>query len=444
MPTSNKTPSVFLGLTVVLLLITCTRGLSESEQTSDPFELTWERTDRPVASQQVDRTWMWGPEPFSETLTEPYLDAPDGERQVQYYDKSRMELNDSAEADEDSPWRVTNGLLVVEMMTGQLQLGDTQFEARQPAQINIAGDRDDPSAPTYATLAALADAQPFDDGSVLASTLSRDGEIGNSSIASAFGVTAGPLVPETNHRVASVFWDFMNAEGPVYEDGDINTAPLFEDPFYATGFPVTEAYWSTIQVNGVSQDVLVQGFERRVLTFTPGNADGWQVEAGNVGRHYYDWRYESTSLPRAVISTVNGEVPLFVEVADTADLRRCGLMHRFSMPENQGMLFVYEDDARGGFWNRNTEIPLQLAWISADGEILELTDMAQADRSDPDYPISYQPSVTYRYVIEANAGWFTDNGVAVGDQIDLSAPLAQGSQGAVPNCETLGYDEREP
>jgi len=35
----------------------------------------------------------------------------------------------------------------------------------------------------------------------------------------------------------------------------------------------------------------VQVFERRVLTYTPGNPPGWDVEAGNVGLHYYEWRY---------------------------------------------------------------------------------------------------------------------------------------------------------
>ncbi len=42
----------------------------------------------------------------------------------------------------------------------------------------------------------------------------------------------------------------------------------------------------------IEHDVLMQCFQRRCLTYTPGNAEGWQVEAGNVGRHYYEWRYE--------------------------------------------------------------------------------------------------------------------------------------------------------
>ena len=42
---------------------------------------------------------------------------------------------------------------------------------------------------------------------------------------------------------------------------------------------------------GVDHDVLVQPFQRRVLTYSPDNPSGWQVEMGNVGRHYYLWRY---------------------------------------------------------------------------------------------------------------------------------------------------------
>jgi hypothetical protein len=57
------------------------------------------------------------------------------------------------------------------------------------------------------------------------------------------------------------------------------------------GYPISEPYWARAKVGGVEQDVLVQAFQRRVLTYTPSNPSGWQVEMGNVGRHYYQWRY---------------------------------------------------------------------------------------------------------------------------------------------------------
>jgi hypothetical protein len=57
------------------------------------------------------------------------------------------------------------------------------------------------------------------------------------------------------------------------------------------GYPISEPYWTKVKVGGVEKDVLVQAFQRRVLTYTPTNPEGWKVEMGNVGRHYYWWRY---------------------------------------------------------------------------------------------------------------------------------------------------------
>src|SRR5690606_20503223 len=57
------------------------------------------------------------------------------------------------------------------------------------------------------------------------------------------------------------------------------------------GRPITKAYWAAVKVAGTERDVLMQSFERRCLTYTPGNPEGFLVEAGNVGQHYYQWRY---------------------------------------------------------------------------------------------------------------------------------------------------------
>ena len=47
----------------------------------------------------------------------------------------------------------------------------------------------------------------------------------------------------------------------------------------------------TVLLDGEPTDVLIQAFERRVLTYTPSNPSGWKVESGNIGRHYYQWYY---------------------------------------------------------------------------------------------------------------------------------------------------------
>lgn len=145
-------------------------------------------------------------------------------------------------------------------------------------------------------------------------------------------------------------------------------------------------------------------------------------------------------LPIAVFETASGGRPVMaLEVADTDELRTCGLMHRLSMPADQGMLFVFNRNSAGPFWNRNTFIPLTLAWIAADGTIVDLTEMAPVRPEDnPQVNTFYAPRAAYRYVIEANQGWFARNGVAIGDRVRLDDALARGSQGAVPICRERG------
>jgi hypothetical protein len=257
----------------------------------DPFTRTWARTDWPVANQRAIRTWMWGEKAYSQRMTEHYEEAPNHERTVLYWDKSRME--DNSFNTTDAPWDVSNGLLVVEMVSGRLQVGDSAFENRTPAQENIAGDADDTNGPTYAAIAGLLDAAPVADGSTITQRISRNGAITNDPGMASYGVTAAwhERQPGLDHQVASVFWAFMNSEGSVYEDGRIFDDKLFESPFYATGLPITEAYWADVKVAGTVKSVLIQCFERRCLTYTPSNDSNWRVEAGNVGRQYFQWRY---------------------------------------------------------------------------------------------------------------------------------------------------------
>jgi hypothetical protein len=234
---------------------------------------------------------MWGPEAFTDRMVEPYAQAPGDERTVQYFDKSRMEINDP-NGDPNSDWYVTNGLLVVELITGAMQVGDNNFEKRKPADVNVAGDADDPAAPTYVTFGEVLDEPALAEGTIIDMQIGLKGLRGSSASLAAMNVIAEKYVPATDHTVAEPFWSFMNSAGLIYSDGQFYNAELFQDPFYATGLPITEAYWAEVKVGGVSKDVLVQCFERRCLTYTPDNPAGWQVEAGNVGLHYYEWRYQ--------------------------------------------------------------------------------------------------------------------------------------------------------
>jgi hypothetical protein len=273
------------------------------------FERTWNRTDRPVIEQRVSRTWMWGPEPLTGPMMEMTAERPGTGREVQYFDKSRMEISLDPTVSRYSIWYVTNGLLARELVTGQMQTGDSSFETRAPASVNVAGDWDDPTGPTYATFGSLLGAAASEPGSAVISRLARDGTVTDDPVLAGRGVTATAFVQETGHTVASPFWSFMTASGLVQESGPPRTGQLFPNPFYATGFPITEAYWASVKVADNYTEVLVQVFERRVLTYTPDNPSGWQVEAGNVGRHYFEWRY-GISPPDAVSQPSGGYAPL--------------------------------------------------------------------------------------------------------------------------------------
>jgi hypothetical protein len=285
-----------IGLLVLLVLPASTAAATPIG--NDAFARTWAYTDQPVADGTVQRTWMWGPQPFTGILREDSTESPGGKRDVQYFDKSRMEITTPG-ADQSSPWYVTNGLLAQEMITGKIQTGNTTYTNASPATINVAGDADDPTGPTYAIFEPLLHSAPITDGASVISTLTRTGVLPDEPALASYGVTAAyhVRVPGIDHQVASPFWDFMNSTGTVYQDGSYREAPLFQNPFYATGYPISEAYWSSVKVAGSYQLVLMQCFERRCLTYTPGNSAGFETEAGNVGQHYYIWRYGSLPPP---------------------------------------------------------------------------------------------------------------------------------------------------
>ena len=266
---------------------------------SEAFERTWLRNDRLVAAKSVARSWTWGPSPLASGL-EAYADAPDGtgKRLVQYFDKSRMEVNDPSLAP-GNPWYVTNGLLTVELISGQMQTGNAAFEARGPAAIPLASDADDANAPTYASFGTVANTSA---GAKRQADRTRDG-YATGRINKQGTVTDDPAkaaLPEariayydatSGHNVPRVFWDFLNGTGAVQAGIASAEARLFDPWIFAMGLPISDAYWASVKIEGRVQEVLIQAFERRVLTYAPGLPKGWQVQMGNIGQHYYEWRY---------------------------------------------------------------------------------------------------------------------------------------------------------
>lgn len=119
---------------------------------------------------------------------------------------------------------------------------------------------------------------------------------------------------------------------------------------------------------------------------------------------------------RVVIETRAGEQEVAVEVADTDPERQRGLMQRISLAADAGMVFVFPSETAGGFWMKNTLIPLSIAFYGADGRIARILDMEPC-RRDP-CPV-YDPGVAYVGALEVNQGAFRRWNVSEGDRLRL-------------------------
>ena len=179
------------------------------------FSRVWSRTDAAIVS--GGRSWYWGPAQFSGPIIELMQGLPGGRNQrlVQYFDKSRMEINDP-NGDRNSKWFVTNGLLTVELISGKMQIGLNSYESRSPADIPLASDLNDANAPTYRSFAAVADTpltpRPAANATgqqVVLSVSKANPTPQNTGRYNARGVFNAHYVAETQHNIPGVFWNFL-------------------------------------------------------------------------------------------------------------------------------------------------------------------------------------------------------------------------------------------
>ena len=135
-----------------------------------------------------------------------------------------------------------------------------------------------------------------------------------------------------------------------------------------------------------------------------------------VGRFIYegDNRYTdrlNEGSERAVVS-ING-MPMEVELASDNKTRLKGLMHRESLPYDAGMLFVFPDAAERSFHMRDTHVPLSIAFADSNGKIKTVKDMYPYDEE------GVTSDCDAAYALEVNQGYFDDNGITIGDIINI-------------------------
>lgn len=128
--------------------------------------------------------------------------------------------------------------------------------------------------------------------------------------------------------------------------------------------------------------------------------------------HVPDYPSGGLPVPNGIVKTTTGDTILIrLQVADTEQLRESGLMDVKSMDPDSGMVFVWPAPVLESFWMENTFIPLSVAFVGPDGTVQEIQDMA------PLTTTLHTPQKAYQYAIEANQGFFAENGIEAGQRV---------------------------
>lgn len=105
-------------------------------------------------------------------------------------------------------------------------------------------------------------------------------------------------------------------------------------------------------------------------------------------------------------------VALTVRVVDTA--MQPNALRGGSLPENEGVLWLYPRITDQPLEARAYAVPVSVAFFDRNGVILQVLDIAPCDTRCP----SYFPKVAYRGRLEVAKGWFDRHGIGVGSQIE--------------------------
>ncbi len=271
------------------------------------FWKEWIRTDSEYVRQgHNDKAsgegigWIWGP---INKVAQEYDDVSKQNRWIAYFDKGRMELNDGPQG----PF-VTNGLLTVELMKGS-------------AAIPMIGDAvaDNP-APTYKTFSKVSSLQGNNQadnkvGAKLNQAIDREGNV--LALSSVNTLSAGDkdisyvqYISETGHNIPDIFWSYLTKKTTINESGKlIQNSPLFDPWMNVMGYPISEAYWTQMNVDGQKMDVLIQAFQRRILTYIPGFQSPYNIAMGNAGQHAQQMHESPTVKPTPESSPTATEIP---------------------------------------------------------------------------------------------------------------------------------------
>jgi Melibiase len=247
------------------------------ESVDRAFYNVWQKGDIANAQGKAKRDWIWGQK--IEGKSEPSNFSKSGERIVEYYDKGKLEIADPT-ADRASPFFVSSALLVKELVSGNYTIDTGEYRYKNPPFTGFAGD----GTLTYAAMRKISTIDegekvaPDRTGQPITSAVDRDGNVSDKGNMMPEVVNAR-FVRTTGHNIANVFWDYFKY--------------IPYDWQFLTGLPISEPYYTEVNINGRMTPALVQIFERRILTYVPSNEPSYRVQHANVGIHHYLWRFGS-------------------------------------------------------------------------------------------------------------------------------------------------------
>ena len=143
------------------------------------------------------------------------------------------------------------------------------------------------------------------------------------------------------------------------------------------------------------------------------------LSTGLGAYQYYEASRDDRPLERNQTEIYFEEHRFSVEIADTSEARARGLMNREQLGENQGMLFVYEEEADRSFWMKNTLVPLDIIFLNSDLEVINIEKANPEPNTSDENLASYESDSPAQYVLEINQNRSEEIGLEKGSEMSL-------------------------
>ena len=131
---------------------------------------------------------------------------------------------------------------------------------------------------------------------------------------------------------------------------------------------------------------------------------------------FFYYKPNPPSKNTAIVSFDNVEIN--AEVADTQTEISRGLMYREELGDEEGMLFIFDDEKDRSFWMKNTLLPLDMVFLDSEKKIVHIVNNARPCEENP--CLTYSSEKPAKYVIEVNAGFTQEHNIKVGDEVSFS------------------------